>query len=120
MARRRAPRKSASAKAGRGKKKPITVRQKSARRKNIAVARAAKKKSPKKKKVLRGKKRKSGMSARMEHELHRFTTMTDKQLTTRLKKITKPKKLAAFVEMAKWTGKRKLGREAQIKLNYLS
>jgi hypothetical protein len=119
MARRRAPRRSASAKAGRGKKKAITVRQKSARRKNIAVARAAKPKA-KKKKVLRGKARKSGMSARMEHELHRFTTMTDKQLTTRLKKITKPKKLAAFVEMAKWTGKRKLGREAQIKLNYLS
>ena len=49
MARKRA-RSSASAKAGRGRKKPVTAAQKSARRKNIAVARQARKKgaSPRK------------------------------------------------------------------------
>lgn len=102
----------------------ITAKQKSARRKNIAVARAAKKKGSKKPKLVkpkgpkRGAKRPSGMSARMEHELHRFTTMTDKQLRTRLGKITKPKKLKAFIQMAKWTGKKDLGGMAKIKLSH--
>jgi len=45
---------SASAKAGRGKKKVITAKQKSARRKNIAVARSKKKSATKKFKMVRG------------------------------------------------------------------
>lgn len=41
---RKSAKQSASARAGRGKKKAITAKQKSARRKNIAVARSKKKK----------------------------------------------------------------------------
>ncbi len=99
----------------------ITAKQKTARKKNIAIARKHKKKGTgrPKKKVLKGSKRKSGMSARMEHELHRFTTMSDKQLTRRLGKIKNPKKLSAFIKMASWTGKRKLGSMAKAKLSSL-
>lgn len=65
-------RRSSSAAAGRGKKKPITVRQKSARRKNIAVARAAKKKSPKQFKMVRG-----------SHTAERMATVTAAKLKGR-------------------------------------
>ena len=78
-----------------------------------------KKAAPKRKAPLKGSKRKTGMSARMEHELHRFTSMSDKQLTRRLGKITNPKKLTAFIKMASWTGKRKLGGMAKAKLSRL-
>jgi len=99
------------------KMKRITPKQKAARRKNIAVARSYKKKAAPK--VLKGNKRKSGMSARMEHELHRFTTMNDQQLKTRLGKIRNKKKLESFIKMASWTGKRKLGRLAKARMVFL-
>jgi len=102
------------------KAKRITPKQKVARRKNIAIARSYKKKAVSKKKApLKGSKRKSGMSARMEHELHRFTTMNDKQLRTRLGKIRNKKKLESFIKMASWTGKRKLGNLAKARLIFL-
>ena len=115
-----AARKSAARKTAKVKVKRITPKQKSARRKNIAVARTYKKKAAGKKKApLRGSKRKSGMSARMEHELHRFTTMNDSQLTRRLGKIRNKKKLESFIKMAKWTGKRKLGKLAKARMTFL-
>jgi len=100
------------------KGKRITGKQKVARRKNIAVARTYKKRAVKKA-PLKGSKRKSGMSARMEHELHRFSTMNDSQLKTRLGKIRNKKKLESFIKMAGWTGKRKLGSLAKARLVFL-
>ena len=38
----------------------------------------------------------------LEKELHRFTTMSKKQLLTRLNRITKPEKAEAMRIMAKW------------------
>lgn len=48
----------------------------------------------------------------MEHEEHRWSYMTVKQLTTRLGKITKPEKLRNFIELADRYGEVALGRAA--------
>ena len=55
--------------------------------------------------------------AMMEKEFTRFNTMTDKQLMTRLFKITNPVKMEAFRQVALAFGLRKLARDAAEKRN---
>lgn len=54
----------------------------------------------------------------MEHELMRFTSMTLKQLETRLMKITNPVKLEAFRKTAYMVGERKLAALAKEKIEF--
>ncbi|MHA2344879.1 MAG: hypothetical protein ACXADW_23775 [Candidatus Hodarchaeales archaeon] len=54
-----------------------------------------------------------------DHELKRFSNMTSDQLKTRLYKITKRKKLEAFIEVARSFGYYKLATLAEEKLEFL-
>jgi len=53
-----------------------------------------------------------------DKETDRFATMTEKQLKTRLFKITNPVKMEAFRQVAKQYGYRKLSRLAAEKRNF--
>lgn len=44
----------------------------------------------------------------LDHELHRFTTMSQKALMTRIRRITKPVKAEAMRQMAVTVGESKL------------
>ena len=60
----------------------------------------------------------------LAHEEMRWATMTEAQLLTRLRRITKPQKLEAFMELARWNRKESLLRAAsrravELGLDYL-
>ena len=55
----------------------------------------------------------------LDHELYRFTTMTDDQLKTRVKKLKNPVKAEAMRIMAKWCENYPLLRLARTRRNEL-
>jgi len=56
----------------------------------------------------------------MKHEAKRFASMTHKQLTTRLYKLTNMEKLDAFVDFAELFGYNDLADLAREKIDFMS